>query len=349
MASPEVQKIGRGVDAIDRAKAQLPNARLAKIASAPTTPPEIQAFAAAFKQRRDRIRAIHVADNEHLEQRKLDISREVAGLGLSKTEQVKLIDKANIHARKLRAAETAEERGKLADANRTDADVLNTVKSQWHTPEAVLLSATLGSRARADYAANLKDASIHELNNSMTRAISTQDRELAAACCSRLDTLNREQRQLAQFTKTELCETLVPEYAVVQEAFALSDLFHQQTILTALEIQGKRISPEQKVKIGVVLLELEKRGIADPDKSDTPKNENLEQKLDRLYPGKKDADSGYETVAYGDPKRQAEFEAKGGASNATGLRARDKVYWEAEAQEKGTGDAAVEAFKAGGS
>ena len=88
MSDPAVQKIGRGLDELERAKAQLPNARLAKIASAPTTPPEIQAYAARFKQRRDRIRAIHVADNEHLEQRKLEINRTVAGLGLNKTEQM---------------------------------------------------------------------------------------------------------------------------------------------------------------------------------------------------------------------------------------------------------------------
>lgn len=315
MATPEVQKIGRGVtDSINRAKAQTTNPRLAVLASAPTTPPEIQKFAARFKERRDRIRAIHVADASHLEQRKLEINREVAGLGLNKTETVKLIDRANIHAKKERGLETSEERGKLADDNRADANVLNLVKSQWHTPEAVLLSATLGSAARATYAANLANASIHELNNAMVKAISTPDRDLAAACCGRLDTLNREQRQLAQFTKTELTETLVPEYAVVQEAFALSGLFHQQAMLTALEIDGKRISPDQKVKIGIVLSELEKRGIANPDASDTPKNETFEQKLDRLYPGKKDSDSGYETVAFGDTARQAELEAKGGGS-----------------------------------
>ena len=72
----------------------------------------------------------------------------------------------------------------------------------------------------------------------------------------------------------------------MQEAFALSDLFHQQATLTALEIDGKRISPDQKVKIGIVLMELEKRGIANPDKSDKTTNETLEQVLDRKFPGK---------------------------------------------------------------
>ena len=286
MGNPAVQKIGRGVTAtIDRAKAQTPNSRLTNLVKAPTTPQQIQEYASRFKQRRDRIRAIHVADTGYLEHRKPEIDRDVAGFGLSKTETMQIIDKANLHAKKERGLETFEERSKLADANRTDANVLNTIKSQWHTPEAVLLSATLGSAARADYAANLKDVSIHELNNAMAKAIATPDRDLAAACCDRLDSLNREQRQLARFTKTELAETLVPEYAVVQEAFALSDLFHQQALLTALEIDGKRISPDQKIKIGTILLELEKRGIANPDKSDTPKNETLEEKLDRKFPG----------------------------------------------------------------
>ena len=80
--------------------------------------------------------------------------------------------------------------------------------------------------------------------------------------------------------------------------------------MTALEIDGKRISPDQKVKIGVVLAELERRGISNPDKSDTPKNETLEQVLDRKYPAGP-LPEGYETVFYGDPKRQAEFEATG--------------------------------------
>ena len=286
MGNPAVQKIGRGVTAtIDRAKAQTPNSRLTNLVKAPTTPQQIQEYASRFKQRRDRIRAIHVADTGYLEHRKPEIDRDVAGFGLSKTETMQIIDKANQHAKKERGQETAEERSKLADANRTDANVLNLIKSQWHTPEAVLLSATLGSAARAAYAANLKDASIHELNNAMVKAISTPDRDLAAACCSRLDTLNREQRTLAKFTKTELCETLVPEYVIVQEAFALSELFHQQAMLTALEIDGKRISPDQKVKIGLVLAELEKRGIANPDKSDTSKNETLTEVLDRKFPG----------------------------------------------------------------
>ena len=343
MATPAVQKIGRGVTEIDRAKAQVKIPRLANLRQAPTNPLEIQQFPITGKARRDRLRAIKKEDDSFMERRTLEIHGEVKGLGLSATETRTAIDRGVLTARRERAEVTQEERVKIAAEAREDSAVLNSIKAPWHSAVAILNTSSLKSRDRADYSANMKDCNPLELDNYFTMAMAGPgDRDLAAACCGRYNTMNKAQKALVKTIPSEVAEVLVAEFFVVQEAFALADLYHEESKLVALEIDGKRTSPDQKIKIGTMLAAMARDfGIADPDNI-VPKNETLEQTLDRKFPGGPDPE-GFKTVFYGDPKRQAAHEAKKG--EAAQLRKSDAVYWAAEGKEKGTGDAAVAAFK----
>ena len=109
-------------------------------------------------------------------------------------------------------------------------------------------------------------------------------------------------------------------------------------------IEGVRINPVELIKIGVLQAELgiTPAGDGEIDPKSVDANNDAEMAalkqsdwnayLDKKYPGKKLPD-GWEVDT-------------GKKADSTSLRARDKVYWEAEAAEKGTGDAAVAAFNA---
>jgi len=286
VATSEVQKIGRGVDSIDRAKATIKTPRLANLRQAPTTPSEIQKFAITGKARRDRLRAIRTEDSAAMEKRTLEINVAVTALGLSATETRTAIDKGVLSARRERAEATQAERIKLAADGRADAATLNSIKAPWYSAVAILNTSSLKSQDRADYSANMKDCTPLELDNYFTTAVANGDRDLAAACCGRYNTMNKAAKSQVKTVLSEVAEVLVTEFFVVQEAFALADLYHQESMLVALQIEGKRTSPDQKIKIGVMLAELQRDfGIADPDNI-VPENETDAERMDRKFPGK---------------------------------------------------------------
>ena len=119
------------------------------------------------------------------------------------------------------------------------------------------------------------------------------NRDLAAACLVRLDSIGTEPRKLVQFSKSEVAEVMAGDgFLKAQEAFALADLAFAQSELAEREIQGHAATAGQKIKVGMMRTELEtkfgKTLDADGQAIDADGNregENLESRLDRLYPG----------------------------------------------------------------
>ncbi len=137
------------------------------------------------------------------------------------------------------------------------------------------MRSTLGSEKRATYTRNLERAGPTELENAIREAVPTGNRELAAACLTRLDSIGKESRKLVQFSKSDVAEVMAGAgFLKAQEAFGLADLAFAQSELAEQEITGKSASANQKIKIGMMRHELETKlgktldeagNVVDPD------------------------------------------------------------------------------------
>ena len=152
---------------------------------------------------------------------------------------------------------------------------------------------SLGSEKRSNYSRDLAAAGPMELTNAMKLAVQTGNKDLAAACCVRLDSIGKEGRKSVRFSKTDVAgEVAGADFMKAQEAFGLADLAVAQSDLAEREIKGEPISSNQKIKIGLMRAELELKigrkidadgNVVDADGN--PTGENFEERLDRLYPG----------------------------------------------------------------
>ena len=120
------------------------------------------------------------------------------------------------------------------------------------------MSETLGSEKRSIYSRNLEFSGPAELNQAMSEAVRTSDKELAAACCVRIDSMGKEPRKLLKFSKSDLAEILAgDEWSKAIEAIGLADFAIAQSELADKEIRGIKVSPDEKIRVGQRLLELE--------------------------------------------------------------------------------------------
>ncbi len=101
----------------------------------------------------------------------------------------KMIEGSVKKFRKELNAETAEERAKLLSEQRAAKETLNRVRRAWTSPVDALMRETLGSEKRDTYTRNLERAGQHELENAIQEAVTTGNRNLAAACLTRLDSI----------------------------------------------------------------------------------------------------------------------------------------------------------------
>ncbi len=178
---------------------------------------------------------------------------------------------------------------KLREAKET----LNLVRRAWTRPVDSLLRSTLGSERRATYTRNLERAGQTEIENAIQESVTTDNRELAAACLTRLDSIGKEGRKSVRFSKIDVAEVLAgADFLKAQEAFGLADLAIAQSELAEREIQGKPLSPGDKMRSGLMRHDLESKigrkidtdgHVIDADGN--PTGETFEERLDRLYPG----------------------------------------------------------------
>ncbi len=287
MTTP-VQTIGRGLDAHERAKNSPGTFKLAALAAAPSTIAEISNITVKAAKARDRLHVMKAASVTAVENHREQITAEYAELGmvenenghgrldtLGATRRKKMIDSAVVKFRKELNAETAEERATLLAEQRAAKETLNLVRSAWISPEAILMLESLGSEKRSNYSRDLASAGPTELTNAMKLAVQTGNKDLAAACCVRLDSIGKESRKLVQFSKSDVAgEVAGADFMKAQEAFALADYAIAQSELAEREIQGEPISSNQKIKIGIMRAELESKigkkldvdgNVVDPD------------------------------------------------------------------------------------
>ncbi len=255
---------------------------------------------------RNRLHELRAASVTAVENYRAKITAEYAELGmvenengigrldtLGATRRKKMLDSSIDKFRKTLNAATSEERATLLAEQRGAKATLDLVRRSWTLPVDALMRSTLGSEKRAIYSRNLEAAGPTELENAIREAVPTGNRDLAAACLTRLDSIGKESRKLVSFSKSEVAEVMAGDsFVKAQEAFGLADYAIAQSELAEQEIQGKSASAGQKIKIGVMRTELETKigkkldsdgHVVDADGN--PTGENFEERLDRLYPG----------------------------------------------------------------
>ncbi len=160
--------------------------------------------------------------------------------------------------RKVRLEATAEERGKLLTVLRETKESLALMRKSWVNPVSVLMNATLASPERATYAANLANAGAHGVEGAMRQALALNDQALAAAAIERYDLLDETTRSLVSFSKDDIAAAMVhDEWSKAAEAIGLSDYAVESGELAEREMRGDKISPDQKIRVGQRLMELE--------------------------------------------------------------------------------------------
>ena len=266
-----VQTIGRGLEAHERAKNSPGTFKLAALAAAPSTIAAISEITVKAAKARDRLHELRAASVTAVEKHREKITAEYADLGmvehesgigrldtLGATRRKKMLDSAITKFRKELNAATSEERAKLLSEQRAAKETLNLVRKAWTLPVDALMRSTLGSEKRATYTRNLEAAGPTELENAIRESVPTGNRDLAAACLVRLDSIGKESRKLVQFSKSDVAEVMVGAgFLKAQEAFGLADLAFAQSELAEQEITGKSASANQKIKIGMMRAELE--------------------------------------------------------------------------------------------
>jgi len=303
MVTP-TQKIRAGLDAHERDRAGQTTPKLAVLAGITGDPNSIQTICASVKKARERLVAIRAVEAKaaslaseaaHLEWRDRGVSIDESNIrtdSMGGTNRRRFIEADIRNARKARLEKTAEERAKLAATLREAKASLDLVRDLWASPVAVLMRSTLGSEKRATYAANLAAAGPTEVDAAMSLAARTGDKDLAAAACVRIDGLTKEARKSLKFSKSEVAEHMVAkDFNAATEALGLADYYRESGDLAAREIEGSRISPNAKIRVGQKLMELEiqlGRKIAvdgDGDGTGQRKGEDFDAYLDRKYPG----------------------------------------------------------------
>ena len=103
--------------------------------------------------------------------------------------------------------------------------------------------------------------------------------------------MGKESRKSLKFSKSDVAEVMVAkEFNAATEALGLADYYRESGDLVAREIEGRRVSPNDKIRTGQKLLELEnklgrKLDVDGDGETGQREGESFEERLDRLYPG----------------------------------------------------------------
>lgn len=306
MNTTPTQTIGRGLDAIERAKKTPGTFRLSALAAAPATIAAIHEITVKAAKARNRLHDMRAASVTAVQNYRAKTTAEYAELGmvenesgngrldtLGATRRKKMLDSAIDKFRKELNKATVEERATLLAEQRAAKATIDLVRRAWTSPVDALMTSTLGSEQRAICTRNLEHAGPTELANAIRDAVPAGNRELAAACLVRLDSIGKEGRKLVPFSKFDIAEQMAgPDFTKAQEAFALAYFAFEQSELAEKEIQGKPLSSEDKIRVGIMRQDIETKfgrkldSDGNPiDAEGNPTSETFEERLDRKYPG----------------------------------------------------------------
>jgi hypothetical protein len=148
-------------------------------------------------------------------------TREIENLRgtLSENQRRSALEKAvNGHRREVVAA-TDESRFEVLKAMARAEEEILAVESQFASPAHILMRAGLGSEERSRYLSQIAAAGPMEIQNYAAHAVANGDKVLAASILSKLDSMNRRDRELSGVNRQQLAEALAgADYTNAQAA-----------------------------------------------------------------------------------------------------------------------------------
>lgn len=280
MSAP-TEKIRAGLDAHERAKASgsIPYSNLIEV---PRTTSEVSNLAARAKTLRDRFKAITEGVNSHLAKYRAETEARFADFGKTKdengvirdsvgdTQRRKAIeDDVAAHRRdvlKISADDRASILAEIREINRK----LTSVADMHNDAVSILMTGTLGSKRRGEFAHDLEHSGPREIELAVKRALVHGDRDLLAACFSRLDSLDKRTRELVNVSKADAAQHIVTDQLQLgRQSLALAEVSLDHAMILEDEVNGKRIASQRKIGLGVKKADLRKLGI-DIDSESAP-------------------------------------------------------------------------------
>ena len=295
MSNP-IEKIGRGLDAHERAKAD-GSFRMSNLVGAPVSVSDLNKVAEHSTRLRDRLKLLASGVSKAVETHRAETEKRYSEVGKEQDEngvvrdtlgpdrRRRMIEGEVARFRKEALQASAEERGHLMAELRANNEKIAAVADMWSDPVAVLMRSTRADSKRSTYAANLSSSGPIEVVNALRDAVLTGDKALAAAALSRLDAMPKDSRKLVRLSKRDVAEPLVSdEWNKARTFIAITEIAVTEAEIADNEAEGKTILPQRKIGLGLKKRELETvLGISDDDHSQA--GETLEEQLDRKYPG----------------------------------------------------------------
>lgn len=141
----------------------------------------------------------------------------------------------------------------LRQMARAEEEVL-AVESQFASPAHILMRSGLGSPERSRYQAQLSASGPLEIQNFAAHAVATGDKVLGAAILSRLDRMNRRERELTGVSRQELASALAgAEFKNAQAAIARikNRLREAMDSNRAFSTGSRRLRAQSKIAMGL--------------------------------------------------------------------------------------------------
>ena len=100
--------------------------------------------------------------------------------------------------------------------------------------------------------------------------------------------------KLLSYTKADIADHLVSnDYNAATESLGLADFYRSSGDLISRELDGRKVTPDDKIRVGQHLRELALKigkpldgdGFAIEEGEENPANETFDERLDRKFPG----------------------------------------------------------------
>ena len=109
---------------------------------------------------------------------------------------------------------------------------------------------------------DLEHSGPREIELAVKRALVHGDRDLLAACFSRLDSLDKRTRELVGVSKADAAQHIVADQlALGRQSLALAEISLAEVEIADDAVNGKRIASQRKIGLGVKKADLRKLGI----------------------------------------------------------------------------------------
>ena len=287
MTTP-TERIRTGLDAQERAKASgsTPYSNLIEV---PRTTTEVSNLAARAKMLRDRFKAIAEGVHAAVAKHRAEAEETFARVGKQTNENGVIVDTLGENQRRRMVEDSVTDYRKnvalkVSSGDRTGilAEIreinrkLAAVADMHNDAVSILMTGTLGSKRRGEFAHDLEHSGPREIELAVKRALVHGDRDLLAACFSRLDSLDKRTRELVNVSKADAAQHVVADQlALGRQSLALAEISLDHAMILEDEVNGKRIASQRKIGLGVKKADLKKMGIdidsaPDDDGKDKP-------------------------------------------------------------------------------